>query len=65
MRELAAKNALRPGLTAERAADVTYAMTGYDVFRTLIEERGWTGDEAEAWLAETLADLLLAQASGE
>lgn len=64
MRELAAKNALRPGLTAERAADITYAITGYDVFRTLVEERGWTGGEAEAWLAQTLVDLVLAPVSG-
>ena len=59
MLELAAKDALRPGLTPERAADITYAVTSYDVFRTLVEERGWTGDETEAWLAQTLATLLL------
>jgi len=60
MRELAAKNALRPGLTPGRAADITYAITGYDVFRTLVEERGWSADETEVWLADTLATLLLA-----
>ena len=60
MREIAAKDALRPGLTPERAADITYAITGYDVFRTLVSERGWSADETEAWLAQTLATLLLA-----
>jgi len=63
MREIAAKDALRPGLTAERAADITYAMTSYDVFRTLVDERGWSGDETEEWLARTLAELLLTGSS--
>jgi len=60
MRALAAKDALRPGLTADRAADILYAITSYDVFRTLIEERGWSADETETWLAETLTNLVLA-----
>lgn len=34
--ELAARNALRPYLTA----DIRYATTTYDVFRSLIEDRG-------------------------
>jgi AcrR family transcriptional regulator len=60
MQELAAKNALRPGLTPARAADMVYALTSYDVFRTLVDERGWSADETEFWLAQTLASLLLA-----
>jgi hypothetical protein len=60
MQELAAKNALRPGLTPARAADMVYALTSYDVFRTLVDERGWSADDTEFWLAQTLASLLLA-----
>lgn len=59
MRELAARGVLAPGLTAERAADITYALTGYETFRTLVDERGWSKDEVESWLASTLASLLL------
>lgn len=59
--QLAARNALRPGLTAERAADIMYAITTYDVFRSLIEDRGWTGADAEVWVAETLVQALLAE----
>ncbi|WP_167837823.1 TetR/AcrR family transcriptional regulator [Nocardia altamirensis] len=58
--DLAAKNALRQGLSAERAADMLYAMTTYDVYRSLIEDRGWSGADAENWVAESLAQLLLA-----
>jgi AcrR family transcriptional regulator len=56
---LAERGALKPGLTAERAADIMYAVTTYDVFRSLVQDRGWSGQEAEAWAAETLAALLL------
>ena len=56
---LAQHSALRPGLTAERAADIMYAITTYDVFRSLMHDRGWTGDETESWLSATLAGLLL------
>ncbi|MFB8282200.1 TetR/AcrR family transcriptional regulator [Nocardia colli] len=58
--ELAAKGALRPGLSAERAADIMYAVTTYDVYRSLIEDRGWSGADAENWVADSLAQLLLA-----
>jgi hypothetical protein len=59
--ELFARNALRPGLSAERAADIMYAITTYDVFRSLIEDRGWRAADAESWVAETLAQVLLAR----
>jgi hypothetical protein len=36
-----------------------YAITAYDVFRSLIQDRGWSGPDAEAWIADTLARLLL------
>jgi AcrR family transcriptional regulator len=56
---LAERGALRPGLTAQRAADIMYAVTTYDVYRALIHDRGWSRDAAAAWVAETLAALLL------
>jgi AcrR family transcriptional regulator len=58
--ELFARNALQPGLSATRAADIMYAITTYDVFRSLIEDRGWSAADAESWVAETLARVLLA-----
>lgn len=57
--ELAAKGVLKPGLTAERAADIMYALTTYDVYRSLIVDRGWPGPDAEQWITETLVAALL------
>jgi AcrR family transcriptional regulator len=56
---LAERGVLADGLTARRAADIMYAVTTYDVFRSLIEDRGWSGQEAEDWVARSLASLLL------
>lgn len=56
---LGEQGALRRGLGAERAADIMYAVSTYDVYRCLIEERGWTGDDTEAFVARTLTSLLL------
>ncbi|MFB7716355.1 TetR/AcrR family transcriptional regulator [Nocardia sp. NPDC056100] len=58
--ELAAKGALRQDLTAERAADIMYALTAYDVYRSLMVDRGWSATDTERWVAETLASALLA-----
>jgi AcrR family transcriptional regulator len=58
---LLANGALKPGLTAARAADIMYALTTYDVYRSLIIDRGWSGPDAEQWVAETLAAALLPQ----
>ncbi|WP_460725099.1 TetR/AcrR family transcriptional regulator [Nocardia heshunensis] len=57
---LAAKGALKPGLTPERAADMMYALTTYDVYRSLMIDRGWTGSETEQFVAATLVTALLA-----
>jgi TetR/AcrR family transcriptional regulator, regulator of cefoperazone and chloramphenicol sensitivity len=45
---------LREGLSKDAARAVLWTMTSREVFRMLVRERGWTGDEYEAWLHETL-----------
>jgi hypothetical protein len=45
---------LRDGLSHKAARAVLWAMTSREIFRMLVRERGWTGDEYEAWLRETL-----------
>ena len=57
---LAERGVLGDGLTAQRAADIMYAVTTYDVFRSLISDRGWSGQDAEDWVARSLSTLLLA-----
>ncbi|QNI36685.1 TetR/AcrR family transcriptional regulator [Edaphobacter albus] len=47
-------NLLKPELSREAARAVLWTLTSREVFRMLVRERGWTGDEYEAWLRETL-----------
>ena len=56
---LAEKGTLRAGLDVARAADTIYAVASYEGYELLVNERGWTTDEYERWLAETLCELLL------
>jgi hypothetical protein len=42
-----------------RAAAILLALAQPEVYRELVEESGWSPDEYEAWLAETLKEQLL------
>ena len=53
------KDALRPDLDASRATAILLALCQPAVYRELVEESGWSPDEYEAWLAETLKEQLL------
>jgi AcrR family transcriptional regulator len=50
---------LAPGLTAREASDVMWALSGPDVYRLLVIERGWSLRRFERWLSETLERSLL------
>lgn len=51
---VARARALRPGLAADEAIDVLYAIGGTDLYRALVRERGWTPERYEAWLVDFL-----------
>jgi AcrR family transcriptional regulator len=51
---------LRPGLSLEEATDVLWALTSYDLYRMLVVEQGWEPERYETWLAQLLAQHLLA-----
>jgi AcrR family transcriptional regulator len=53
------KQALAPGVTVARARDLVWALSGAELYRMLVVERGWSPDEYEQWLAAALADSLL------
>lgn len=53
------EKALAKGLTTAKARDILWALTGRDVYRLLVVERGWTPDEYEKWLTQMLALSLL------
>lgn len=58
-RSLARSRALRPGLRERDAADIVHALASPDVYRLLVEDRGWTGERYEQWLTSILIDQLL------
>jgi hypothetical protein len=58
-RSLARADALRPGLRERDAADVIHALMSPEVYQLLVNDRGWTPDRYERWLAGILRDQLL------
>lgn len=56
---LGALSALRAGMTPERAAAAFAMMTSPPSWLQLTQRAGWTFDESEAWLTESLTQLLL------
>ena len=50
---------LRPGLDASSAAAILRALCRAEVYQELVEESGWSPDEYESWLGESLKRQLL------
>ena len=55
--------AFRPGMDVATASAITGALTGPEIFESLVLDSGWTPDAHEAWVHRTLVDLLLAPSS--
>lgn len=51
---LADLGALRRGLSVERAADAIWTLNSVQVWRLLTQDRGWTSDEYETWVADAM-----------
>jgi AcrR family transcriptional regulator len=47
------------GLDVERARDIFWALTGRDLYRMLVLDRGWSSDDYEKWLADLLVRALV------
>ena len=58
---LAEKQALKPGLDVERAADILWTLNHPDLWQLLVGRRGWTPDEYEQWCADVACSQLLKQ----
>ena len=56
---LAARAALRPGLSIERATDILFVVENPETFRTLTHECRWSLVEFKAWAYWTLCEQLL------
>src|SRR6267378_6430232 len=53
---------LRLGLNHQTARDIFWMLTGRDVYRMLVRERGWSPQKYQDWLADTLVHSLLSPA---
>jgi AcrR family transcriptional regulator len=53
------RGVLRPGLTAQVAGDIIYAVCGQANYEALVTDCGWTESEYRDWLADTLVSTLL------
>jgi AcrR family transcriptional regulator len=61
---LRARGGLRPGLTVDAAVDILYTLTGTDVYRGLVRERGWSPARYQRWLFELACRELLGESPG-
>lgn len=58
-RRLEELRALKPGLDAQRAGDLLWTLTAPEIFRRLTVDRGWSLDEYERWLGDTMCASVL------
>lgn len=58
--DLTTAAALSPELTPDEAADILWTMNSTEYYTMLVQQRGWSPDRFEAWLASTWKRLLLA-----
>jgi hypothetical protein len=50
---------LRRGLDPQHARDILWSLTSRDLYRMLVRDRGWTAQQYEEWLANTLVETLV------
>ncbi len=53
----------KKGLSIAEARHILWMYTSRDIYRMLVQERGWTPDEYQHWLADTLVSALVKPAS--
>ncbi len=59
IRKMLEEECLAEGLSLKKARDILWVLTGRDIYRMFVEERGWSSDEYEKWLASLLIKSLL------
>lgn len=53
------EKSLSKGLSAAKARDILWALTGRDMYRMFVMEQGWTSNEYEKWLGQLLIHTLI------
>jgi len=61
--QLAAEGALRPGVSAEEAADVFWSFTSPELYDLFVLRRGWPAERFGEWVGETFVATLLPPAA--
>ncbi|WP_162606069.1 TetR/AcrR family transcriptional regulator [Jiangella aurantiaca] len=56
---LASRDVLRPDISADRAADIIWTVCAQANYDALVLARGWSRDEYERWIGDTLIHALL------
>lgn len=56
---LAAKGALREGMSVEQAADIIFTLASPEVYLLLTAVRGWPPAQWQDWLTDTIAQAVL------
>ena len=64
VRDLGPDGTLRAGLSVDEAADVVWATASAELFILFTQERSWTPEAYERWLADTWPRLLLPGGDG-
>jgi AcrR family transcriptional regulator len=63
VKRLAKAGRLRHGLDEIAARDILWAVTGGDLYRMLVVERGWSSDRYQEWLGSLIGEGLLEKKS--
>jgi len=50
---------VRKGISKSQARDIVWCLTGSEIYRMLVLEKGWSSDHYEEWLGESLVRQLL------
>ena len=56
---LATKQAYDPGVPVQRTADLLYALGTEDAYLLFVVDRGWSADEWERWVVDTVSTQVL------
>lgn len=60
MKALTEKLSLPPGLTFDRAVDISYGLLGPEMYHLLVSEHGWTPQQWADWVHSSLCHHLIA-----
>jgi len=56
---ITANGSLQEDLTPVEAAETVWAISSAEIYSLLVVDLGWSGEQYEKWLAQTLTKLLL------